>query len=176
MIPSPRTGPEPASRNLDGIGSPALRLSVSAPMRMMLRIATIRVLIAFGAVCGSAITIQPGQAMPADAQRPENAESARIGKRVAQTHCGGCHAIEATGQSPNPKAPPFPLIAERYPNGNPAPVLIDGTVVRHPGMPEFNLLENETDGLVAYIRRISRQWKPTPGRKGLLRQEGARER
>ena len=62
--------------------------------------------------------------------------------------------------SPNPKAPRFPLIAERYKDGNPASVLIDGTVVRHPGMPEFRLLENETDGLVAYIRRISRKWKP----------------
>lgn len=84
--------------------------------------------------------------MPADAQRPDNAESV---------------AIEASGASANPNAPPFPLIAERYPGGNPAPVLIDGTVVRHPGMPEFNLIENETDGLVAYIRRVSRQWKPT---------------
>lgn len=100
--------------------------------------------------------------MPADAQRPDNAESVAIGKTVAQRRCGGCHAIEARGASPNPKAPPFPLIAERYPSGNPAPVLIDGTVVRHPGMPEFNLIEKETDGLVAYIRRVSRQWKPTP--------------
>jgi mono/diheme cytochrome c family protein len=130
---------------------------------MMLRNATIRLLmIACGAVGGSLIMMQPGRAMPADAQRPDNTESAGIGKRVAQRHCGGCHAIEATGLSPNPKSPPFPLIAERYPGNNPAPVLIDGTVIRHPGMPEFNLLENETDGLVAYIRRISRKWKPTP--------------
>jgi len=107
-----------------------------------------------------AVPLSPGLAMPADAQRPDNAESAAIGKQVAQQHCGGCHAIEATGASPNPKAPPFPLIAERYPGGNPAPVLIDGTVVRHPGMPEFKLIEHETDGLVAYIRRVSRRWKP----------------
>ncbi|MCO5092706.1 c-type cytochrome [Bosea sp. (in: a-proteobacteria)] len=98
--------------------------------------------------------------MPADAQRPENAESARIGERVAQQHCSRCHAIGRTGQSPNPKSPRFPLIAERYRDNNPAPVLIDGTVVRHPGMPEFRMLSYETDGLVAYIRRISRKWKP----------------
>jgi hypothetical protein len=103
-------------------------------------------MIACFATCISAVTMQPGHAMPADAQRPDNAESV---------------AIEASGASANPNAPPFPLIAERYPGGNPAPVLIDGTVVRHPGMPEFNLIENETDGLVAYIRRVSRQWKPT---------------
>ncbi|WP_156323579.1 cytochrome c [Bosea sp. AAP35] len=112
------------------------------------------------AMLACALPSGPGLAMPADAQRPDNAESAAIGKQVAQKHCGGCHAIEASGESPNPKAPPFPLIAERYPDGNPAPVLIDGTVVRHPGMPEFKLIEHETDGLVAYIRRVSRWWKP----------------
>lgn len=104
----------------------------------------------------------PMAAMPADAQRPENRASARIGEGVARQHCSACHAIGRTGRSANPRAPRFPLIAERYPDGNPAPVLIDGTVVRHPGMPEFRLLEHETDGLVAYIRRISRRW--TPGR------------
>lgn len=117
-------------------------------------------LVAGAAIGSSLMAAQPSQAMPADAQRPDNAESVAVGKRVAQRHCGGCHAIDASGASPNPKAPPFPLIAERYPGGNPAPVLIDGTVVRHPGMPEFSLIEHETDGLVAYIRRVSRLWKP----------------
>jgi mono/diheme cytochrome c family protein len=99
-------------------------------------------------------------AMPADAQRPDNMESVRAGRKVAEENCAHCHAIGKRGGSPNPKAPRFPLIAERYPGGNPAGVLTDGTVVRHPGMPEFRMLEAETDGLVAYIRRISRRWKP----------------
>lgn len=102
----------------------------------------------------------PSGAMPADAQRPDNVESAEIGRKVALRHCSGCHAIGPEGESPNPRAPRFPLIAERYHGDNPAPVLLDGTVVRHPGMPEFRLVENETDGLVAYIRRISRKWRP----------------
>ncbi len=102
----------------------------------------------------------PGRAMPADAQRPDNAESAEVGRKVAERVCSACHAIGREGESPNPRAPRFPLIAERYPNANPAPVLVDGTVVRHPGMPEFHFLEHETDGLVAYIRRISRRWTP----------------
>ena len=108
---------------------------------------------------GLGVLIGSGLAMPADAQRPENTESARAGRQVAQQHCARCHAIAKRGSSPNPKAPRFPLIAERYADNNPAPVLIDGTVVRHPGMPEFRLLEYETDGLVAYIRRISRRYK-----------------
>jgi mono/diheme cytochrome c family protein len=99
-------------------------------------------------------------AMPADAQRPDNLESVKTGRRVAEENCARCHAIAERGESPNPKAPRFPLIAERYPGGNPAGVLTDGTVVRHSGMPEFRMLEAETDGLVAYLRRISRRWKP----------------
>jgi mono/diheme cytochrome c family protein len=99
-----------------------------------------------------------GLAMPADAQRPDNPESVKVGRQVAEQYCARCHAIGSTGKSPNRRAPRFPLIAERFPGNNPAGILIDGTVVRHPGMPEFQMLESETDGLVAYIRRISRKW------------------
>jgi mono/diheme cytochrome c family protein len=99
-------------------------------------------------------------AMPADAQRPDNRQSVDIGRHVAQTLCARCHAIGRRGMSPNPKAPRFPLIAERYPGGNPAGVLVDGTVMRHPGMPEFHMLESESDGLVAYLRSVSRKRSP----------------
>ncbi len=98
--------------------------------------------------------------MPADAQRPDNAAAVQIGRHVAETYCGPCHATGRRGKSPNAKAPRFPLIAERYPDNNPAGGLVDGTVIRHPGMPEFRMLENETDGLVAYIRRVSRSYRP----------------
>jgi mono/diheme cytochrome c family protein len=115
-------------------------------------------MIVTAAAIGGAAAIS--HAMPADAQRPDNRESVRIGREVARQHCARCHAVGRHGLSPNPKAPGFPLLAERYPDNNPAPVLVDGTVVRHPGMPEFRLNEDETDGLVAYIRRISRKWRP----------------
>jgi mono/diheme cytochrome c family protein len=120
----------------------------------------IKLLAAF-AVLSATLAAAPTQAMPADNQRPENAESAKVGRDIAKRYCSECHAIGPTGRSPNPKSPRFPLIAERYPNNNPSGVLIDGTVVRHPGMPEFRMLPAETDGLVAYIRRISRKWKPS---------------
>jgi mono/diheme cytochrome c family protein len=104
------------------------------------------------------LTLQ-GLAMPADDQRPDNLESVQIGRNVAREHCSSCHAIGPAGKSPNPRAPRFPLIAERYPNNNPAPDLVDGIVIRHPGMPEFRLIEEETDGLVAYLRNVSRKYR-----------------
>lgn len=112
------------------------------------------------AVLGMVGAAIPAVPMPADAQRPENAESARLGRRVAQRLCSRCHLTAREGVGPNPRAPSFPTIAERYSDANPASVLIDGTVVRHRGMPEFQLQENETDGLVAYLRRIARRRTP----------------
>ena len=127
-------------------------------MKTPTRIVMVAALLCLG--LGISILIRSALAMPAEAQSPENVQSASTGRGVAQTYCARCHAIGRQGLSPNPKAPRFPLIAERYPNNNPAPVLIDGTVIRHPGMPEFSLLVYQTDGLVAYIRRISRSWRP----------------
>lgn len=123
-------------------------------LRFFAAISTVGITLVVAGLSGTVV------AMPADAQRPENTESAKIGREVAKRYCSECHAIGRTGKSPNPKSPRFPLIAERYVDGNPAPVLIDGTVVRHPGMPEFRMLSSETDALVSYIRRISRKWKP----------------
>jgi mono/diheme cytochrome c family protein len=98
-------------------------------------------------------------AMPADDQRPDNLESVRIGRMTAREHCARCHAIGRRGASPNRKAPPFRLIAERYPGANPAPDLAEGIVTRHPGMPEFRLTLEETDGLIAYLRNVSRLYR-----------------
>lgn len=107
-----------------------------------------------------AVGVMSGHAMPADAQRPENLESVQLGRRTAERLCARCHATGRRGASPNPSAPRFARIAERYPDNNPAPELIDGVVLRHPGMPEFRLMEGETDGLVAYLRWISRKRHP----------------
>lgn len=100
--------------------------------------------------------------MPADAQRPDNAESVALGRKTAQAHCARCHAVGRRGPSPNRRAPRFPLVAERYPGANPAPDLADGIVNRHRGMPEFRLSEDQTDGLIAYLRWISRKRPATP--------------
>ncbi len=126
----------------------------------MLRPALVAVVLTLAAV----LMVGSGQrnfAMPADAQRPDNLESVAVGRKVAERVCSACHAVGKTGESPNPRSPRFPLIAERYPDANPAGVLTDGTVVRHPGMPEFHMLEFETDGLVAYLRYISRTYRPS---------------
>ncbi len=78
----------------------------------------LKLAMAAGAICIFGLQ-SFSQAMPADAQRPDNRASARIGREVAKQYCAGFHAIGRTDVSPSPKAPRFPLIAERYPNNNP---------------------------------------------------------
>lgn len=73
------------------------------------------------------------------------------GLAFAQASCGGCHAVERIGLSPNPDAPPFAAIVNQ-------PGLTDetlGTWLRdahnYPEEMEFYLEGPEVDALVAYM-------------------------
>jgi len=89
---------------------------------------------------------------------------AEAGKRLAQRHCGGCHAV-AAGASPLADAPPFRNIHRRYgPAGlrgllsegmiKPSPMPEEGSIRTHPRMPMAELGEDETAELVAYLRSL----------------------
>ena len=97
-------------------------------------------------------------AMPADAQDPRNIESVREGRAVAQRVCARCHSVGPTGKSPNPKSPPFRTIVARHGADHlPGALFLDGTVLRHPVMPQFEFQAVEVDGLIAYIRSLARK-------------------
>jgi len=73
------------------------------------------------------------------------------GLAFAQASCGGCHAVERLGVSPNPAAPPFAAIVNQ-------PGLSDATLGdwlrdahNYPEEMEFYLKGPEVDGLVAYM-------------------------
>ena len=97
-------------------------------------------------------------AMPADAQDPRNIESVNEGRAVAERVCARCHSVGPTGKSPNPKSPPFRTIVARHGADHlPGALFLDGTVLRHPGMPQFEFQTVEVDGLIAYIRSLARK-------------------
>lgn len=52
-----------------------------------------------------------GQAVAADRQEMTPAEHDRLA--FVQAACGGCHAVEPPGLSPNPEAPAFEAVANR---------------------------------------------------------------
>ena len=74
------------------------------------------------------------------------------GRTLAETHCATCHAIGKKGQSPNPKAPRFSTLAQRYPLDNLAEAFSEGILVGHGPMPEFQFEPDQIDGLIAYLK------------------------
>lgn len=69
----------------------------------------------------------------------------------AQAACGGCHAIERSELSPNPKSPPFEDIANRH--GLTVETLANWLRSAHnyPEEMEFDLTAAQVDDLAAYI-------------------------
>lgn len=108
-------------------------------------------------LCGLIVSAGPTAcaAMPADAQDLRNVESVRVGRTVAGRVCAHCHSVGASGESLNPKAPTFrEIVAHHGVDTLPGALFLDGTVLRHPGMAQFDL---EVDGLIADIRSLGRQ-------------------
>ena len=87
---------------------------------------------------------------PASSAEPAPGPS-HPGLTIAQGTCGGCHAVERHGLSPNPKAPPFAAIVNR-PGVTPETLsswLRDAH--NYPEEMEFYLEGPEVDQLVAYM-------------------------
>ncbi|MGR4866457.1 c-type cytochrome [Caulobacter sp. LARHSG274] len=113
------------------------------------------------AVLGAAAVLAVS-APGADAAQTQG--QAQAGRRLAQRHCGGCHAV-AAGASPLADAPPFRDIHRRYGSDGlrgllaegmikPDPMPEEGSVRTHPRMPMAELGEDETADLVAYLRSL----------------------
>ena len=77
------------------------------------------------------------------------------GRAFVEQNCSRCHAIGPSGESPNPKAPPFRSLHERYPIENLTEALAEGIRTGHPEMPQFDALDTEQiDDLIAYLKSL----------------------
>ena len=85
-----------------------------------------------------------------------------IGHQVAQDLCADCHAIERTGDSRNPGAPPFRTILESYPPEWLATDLHNGRAIGFRKMPVFHFGEGHEYDLVAYLLSIQETPAPQP--------------
>ena len=94
---------------------------------------------------------------PAPAQDNASAaasdELAQSGRDIAEAQCAACHAVGVYGASPNPNAPVFRTLLQRYRADVLEEELIEGVRVSHP-MPEFQFNPQGTDALIAYLRSI----------------------
>src|SRR3954454_14911856 len=102
------------------------------------------------------VAVSLGALVAMTAARAEDTDLAVARGRVfAEQNCGGCHAIGSSGGSPNPKAPPFRALHERYPVENLAEALAEGIRIGHKEMPQFDAFDAEQiDNLIAYLKSL----------------------
>jgi cytochrome c len=86
---------------------------------------------------------------PALAASPE-----QRGKLYARTHCGRCHSIGRTGQSPLDQAPPFRTLHLRYPIETLGEALAEGISTGHPAMPEVTLSPDQIHDLLSFLKSL----------------------
>ena len=79
---------------------------------------------------------------------------AMAGHRVAQLKCARCHAIEQSGESANPGAPPFRRISNTPALMTSTTNLREGIRIGHVDMPPVRLTPHEIDELSAYLRSL----------------------
>ncbi|WP_206335750.1 c-type cytochrome [Rhizorhabdus phycosphaerae] len=85
------------------------------------------------------------------------------GHDLAQSRCGACHAVEATGRSPLRKAPAFRTLHRRYPVESLDEALAEGIVAGHPDMPSDPWEAGDIADFIAYLEwlapfRSQRDW------------------
>lgn len=102
------------------------------------------------AACQPAADTAPVQSAAVPAPAP-SVPSFERGHAFAQAVCSGCHAIERSSLSPNPKSPPFEDIANR--RNLTAETLSTWLRSAHnyPAEMDFGLDPSKADDLAAYI-------------------------
>lgn len=78
------------------------------------------------------------------------------GQALLDKNCSRCHAIGATGDSSHAQAPPFRVVARKYPPASLAEALAEGIVSGHPDMPEFTFEPSEIEAIIAYLETLGR--------------------
>ena len=82
-------------------------------------------------------------------------ERSEAGRALAEKHCGECHAIDATGDSPHKEAPPFRTFVTRWPLESLEESLAEGIVTGHPDMPAIVLEPDEIGALIEHLHTLA---------------------
>lgn len=88
-----------------------------------------------------------------------SASPADRGLAYDRAHCGRCHAVGLRRTSPMREASSFRNLADKFPVGDLADVLVEDVDRRHPAMPDIRLAPSEAADLTAYLEALR------PGRR-----------
>lgn len=80
--------------------------------------------------------------------------AAESGQVLVRRHCGGCHAIGTTGDSPEPAAPKFRELHQRYDPEVLGEALAEGILTGHPLMPEFRFEPKDVQSIIFYLKSL----------------------
>ena len=81
-------------------------------------------------------------------------DSIARGRALVTENCSGCHAVGLDGESPNPQAPPFRDLSERFPIDALEETFIGTIDTGHPGMPVFEASQEQIDSIIEYIASV----------------------
>jgi mono/diheme cytochrome c family protein len=84
----------------------------------------------------------------------EAAGNWRRGERIVKQYCSDCHALTRRDESRLREAPPLRGITARYPAENLEEALVEGILVGHKDMPEFEFDPDQAEDIIAYLKRI----------------------
>jgi mono/diheme cytochrome c family protein len=87
--------------------------------------------------------------------RAVEAEGVALGRDLVATYCADCHAIEKTGESTHPEAPPLRDLHLRYELEWLSEALVEGLVSGHADMPEFEFDPQQAEAIVGYLESLS---------------------
>lgn len=83
------------------------------------------------------------------------------GKALLQRLCSRCHAIDSTGASPHPDAPPFRTFGDqKLYDEDFAQRLQTGLSTIHKDMPTFRFGRADAEAVVRYLRAIQARREP----------------
>ncbi|WP_233586933.1 cytochrome c [Caulobacter sp. 602-1] len=97
-------------------------------------------------------------AAPAAASPPDPVARGQV---IVERDCAGCHAVGRTGDSPNPQAPRFRQLHERYDVEALSEALTEGLTVGHGPMPEWSFGPADNAAILAYLKSLE---APTKGK------------
>ncbi|MBO0902135.1 c-type cytochrome [Jiella sonneratiae] len=106
------------------------------------------------AATGTALALLAGLAGGDAAAWAQEASALAAGQQLVEANCSRCHAVARTGDSPNPRAPAFRTLSQRYPVAELEEALVEGISTGHPQMPEFAFDPTEAAAIIAYLKSI----------------------
>jgi cytochrome c len=77
------------------------------------------------------------------------------GKALLEKNCGRCHALEATGTSPLPQAPPLREVYLKYPIDQLEEGFAEGMGSRHRDMPQIQFTDDQVAAILNYLGSIT---------------------